>query len=61
MGTRPLPLYRTASDGKLGEGLETRLRFFDCKGHRVVVDSAVLSITGMTFLTRPNLDPSLPR
>ena len=31
LGTRPLPLYRTASDGKLGEGLETRLRFLTVK------------------------------
>ena len=27
LGTRPLPLYCTASDGKLGEDLEARLRF----------------------------------
>ena len=60
-GTRPFPLYRTASDGKLGKRLETRLHFFDCKGYRVVLDSAVLSITGMIFLTRPNLIPSPPR
>ena len=27
---------------------------FDCKGYREVLDSAVLSITGMIFLTRPH-------
>ena len=60
LGTRPLLLYRTASDRKLGEGLETRLHYMTVKGYRVVIDSAVLSITGMTFLTRPNLIPSSP-
>ena len=31
LGMRPLPLYRSARDGKLGEGLETRLRFLTVK------------------------------
>ena len=31
LGTRPLPLYRIASDGMLVEGPETRLRFLTVK------------------------------
>ena len=34
-----------------GSWVRSRLHFFDCKGYRVVLDSALLSITGMTFLT----------
>ena len=44
-----------------GRGPGNKATFFECKGYRVVLDSAVLSITGMTFLTRPNFIPSPPR
>ena len=59
-GGHPFLRHRTASDGKLGKGLETRLRYLTVKGYCVVLDSAIHSITGMTFLTRPSLIPSPP-
>ena len=31
------------------------VRFFSCIGYHEVMHGAVLSITGLTFLTRPNL------
>ena len=37
---RPLPLYRTASDGKLARS-GNEATFFERKGYRVVLDSAV--------------------
>ena len=44
-----------------GRGPGNEATFFDCKGYRVLLDSAVLGITGMTFLTMPNLIPSPPQ
>ena len=60
-GNEASPALPYCKRREAGRGPENEARFFDCKGYRVVLDSAVLSITGMTVLTRPNLIPSPPR
>ena len=42
----PALLYCKQREARRGPGNEAT--FFDCKGYRVVLDSAVLNITGMT-------------
>ena len=60
-----LPHTRDVSGKSSIHGLKSSLIscFLTVKGYHVVLDldSAVFSITGMTFLTRPNLIPSSPR
>ena len=56
--TGPRPAFRCFQKAGRGPGNEST--FIDCKGYRVVPDSAVFNISGMTFLTWPKLIPSLP-
>ena len=60
-GNKASPALPYCKRQEAGRGPGNKATFFDCKGCRVVLDNAVLSITGMTFLTRPNLIPSPPQ
>ena len=60
-GNEASPALPYCKQREAGQGPGNESTFFDCKGYHVVLDSAVFSISGMTFLTRPNLIPSLPR
>ena len=56
LGNEASPTLAYCKRREAGRGPGNEATFFECKGYHVVVDSAVLSITGMT-----NLIPSLPR
>ena len=48
-GNEASPALPYCKRQEAGRGSGNEATFFDCKGYCVVVDSAVLSITGMTF------------